>query len=104
MSECVFECVYSGKPRQLHSPLLQQILGHLYLLGRPRYRDNSIGRTGQRLIDGDEGIRFHANLSDALAGLADDRTGELMKEMYMFKILMITRQPKIISIQIGFQF
>lgn len=60
-----------------HQPLLQQILGHLYLLWRARYGDDAIIGTGQGLIYGYIRARFVAYATNPTATLANDGTSQL---------------------------
>lgn len=63
--------------RLRHQPLLQQILGHLYLLRRARDGDDTIVRVWQGLVDGDVRTGLVADATDAATSLTNDGTSQL---------------------------
>lgn len=67
----------------LFHPLLQQVLSRLDLLGRPCYRDDTVGGAGCRLIDGDAGLAVHADLTDPLAAWTNDCAGQVIRDCHL---------------------
>lgn len=64
-------------PAILVYALLQQILGHLYLLRRARDGDDTIVRVWQGLVDGDVRTGLVADATDAATSLTNDGTSQL---------------------------